>query len=209
MVDEECLEIFGRQPENNYHTGGKLHLSWIEQCRDFERLDTDESIKRSLCRASRYNYKEMEGPQTLLLVWAWEQMPYIAPIRADYPVIEIPLAHRWSRWQRRGEYRERSVATFRCMLDDMLVDGVYMRPYNEFSILDDLVGHLPLCLTACCLVTFECVEWHAADRVERQQSVPQSPFLLGHSHCQRLSGHQFHDWRNKNDHWVMMWDQKR
>ncbi|MED6171754.1 hypothetical protein PIB30_043723 [Stylosanthes scabra] len=46
MLAEECLEIFGRQPEKNDHTGGKLHLSWIEQCRNSERLDIDESIKR-------------------------------------------------------------------------------------------------------------------------------------------------------------------
>ncbi|MED6210473.1 hypothetical protein PIB30_064421 [Stylosanthes scabra] len=78
---------------------------------------------------------------------------------------------------------------------------------------DDLVHHLPLCLTACCLVTFECVEWHAANRVKRQfgltHSIPGPPFFLGNNHCRRLSSHQYHDWRSKNDHWVAMWEQKR
>ncbi|MED6189572.1 hypothetical protein PIB30_097307 [Stylosanthes scabra] len=37
-------------------------------------------LYRALCRASRYDCKEMDSPQTLLITWAWERMPWIAPI---------------------------------------------------------------------------------------------------------------------------------
>ncbi|RYR34885.1 hypothetical protein Ahy_A10g049942 [Arachis hypogaea] len=37
-------------------------------------------LYRSLYRASRYNYKEMDEPLILLFIWAWERMPFLAPI---------------------------------------------------------------------------------------------------------------------------------
>ncbi|MED6171404.1 hypothetical protein PIB30_040354 [Stylosanthes scabra] len=46
----------------------------------------------------------MDGAQALLLVWAWERMPYIAPIRADVFAFEVPLARRWRNWSRLDGY---------------------------------------------------------------------------------------------------------
>ncbi|RYR34773.1 hypothetical protein Ahy_A10g049787 [Arachis hypogaea] len=40
-------------------------------------------LYRSLCRASRYNCKEMDGPLMLLFVWAWERMPLLTLIPRD------------------------------------------------------------------------------------------------------------------------------
>ncbi|KAL4394493.1 hypothetical protein AHAS_Ahas02G0157500 [Arachis hypogaea] len=37
-------------------------------------------LYRSLCRASRFNCKEMDEPLILLFVWAWERMPFLVPI---------------------------------------------------------------------------------------------------------------------------------
>ncbi|QHO01424.1 uncharacterized protein DS421_13g414940 [Arachis hypogaea] len=45
---------------------------------------------RSLCRASRYDCKDMDGFLTLLLVWAWIWMPSIGPLPVD---TSFPLAH--------------------------------------------------------------------------------------------------------------------
>ncbi|RYR19610.1 hypothetical protein Ahy_B03g064442 [Arachis hypogaea] len=54
-------------------------------------------LYRSLCRASRYNCKEMDGPLILLFVWAWERMPFMAPIpRNQLLDIGVPLARRSS-----------------------------------------------------------------------------------------------------------------
>ncbi|KAL4357236.1 hypothetical protein AHAS_Ahas09G0166500 [Arachis hypogaea] len=53
-------------------------------------------LYRSLCRASRYNCKEMDGPLILLFVWAWERMPFMAPIpRNQLLNIGVPLARRY------------------------------------------------------------------------------------------------------------------
>ncbi|RYR25166.1 hypothetical protein Ahy_B02g058811 [Arachis hypogaea] len=52
-------------------------------------------LYRSLCRAPRYNYKEMDGPLILLFVWAWERMPLLAPISRDQlGDVGVPLAQR-------------------------------------------------------------------------------------------------------------------
>ncbi|KAL4329128.1 hypothetical protein AHAS_Ahas13G0269100 [Arachis hypogaea] len=45
---------------------------------------------RSLCQASRYDCKDMDGFLTLLLVWAWIWMPSIGPLPVD---TSFPLAH--------------------------------------------------------------------------------------------------------------------
>ncbi|RYR63068.1 hypothetical protein Ahy_A04g020858 [Arachis hypogaea] len=38
----------------------------------------------SLCHASRYDCKEMDDPLDLLFAWAWERMPWLAPIPRSY-----------------------------------------------------------------------------------------------------------------------------
>ncbi|RYQ92447.1 hypothetical protein Ahy_B09g098677 [Arachis hypogaea] len=36
-------------------------------------------LYRTLCWASRYNYKDVDGQLALLYVWAWERLPFLAP----------------------------------------------------------------------------------------------------------------------------------
>ncbi|XP_025637640.1 serine/threonine-protein phosphatase 7 long form homolog [Arachis hypogaea] len=80
-------------------------------------------LYRSLCRASRYNCKEMDGPLILLFVWAWERMPLLAPIPRDqFGDVGFSLARRWSHWRRHTRYIRRHTAHFRRGLDDMGVE---------------------------------------------------------------------------------------
>ncbi|RYQ79535.1 hypothetical protein Ahy_Scaffold5g107753 [Arachis hypogaea] len=37
-------------------------------------------LYRALCRASRYDCKEVDGPLALLCIWAWEWLPFLAPL---------------------------------------------------------------------------------------------------------------------------------
>ncbi|RYR79004.1 hypothetical protein Ahy_A01g003862 [Arachis hypogaea] len=37
-------------------------------------------LYKSLCRASHFDCKEIDGPLTLLLCWAWMRLPYLAPV---------------------------------------------------------------------------------------------------------------------------------
>ncbi|KAL4288342.1 hypothetical protein AHAS_Ahas19G0276600 [Arachis hypogaea] len=40
-------------------------------------------LYRTLCWASRYNYKDVDGQLALLYVWAWERLPFLAPVRSQ------------------------------------------------------------------------------------------------------------------------------
>ncbi|RYQ99766.1 hypothetical protein Ahy_B07g087768 [Arachis hypogaea] len=52
-------------------------------------------LYRSLCRVSRYDRKEMDEPLDLLFAWAWERMPWLAPIlQHQLAPAKIPMACR-------------------------------------------------------------------------------------------------------------------
>ncbi|XP_072067008.1 serine/threonine-protein phosphatase 7 long form homolog [Arachis hypogaea] len=57
------------------------------------------------------------------------------------------------------------------------------------------------------LISFECIEWHASDRVRRQfglrQGVPNQERDLGASHGKNLTGPKNQDWANTHSFWVM------
>ncbi|RYR10607.1 hypothetical protein Ahy_B05g079054 [Arachis hypogaea] len=83
------------------------------------------------------------------------------------------------------------------------------RPYMGVGIPDGLEPHMFICSTQSSLVSFECIEWHATDRVRRQfgmQQLPPGPaFNLGRDHCKRLTGAQNHDWGQIYSQWVNRW----
>ncbi|QHO59341.1 uncharacterized protein DS421_3g98360 [Arachis hypogaea] len=67
-----------------------LNSKFLPLLRDFPRISgyswgaaSLAHLYRSLCRASQYNCKKMDGPLILLFVWAWERMPFLAPIPRD------------------------------------------------------------------------------------------------------------------------------
>ncbi|XP_015943954.1 serine/threonine-protein phosphatase 7 long form homolog [Arachis duranensis] len=103
------------------------HAKYLPLLRDFERIHTYSwgsaclaHLYRALCRASRYDTKEMDGPLNLLFVWAWERMPCIAPVpRHILPLAEIPVAMRWSHSERSAAWLEKTVETFRHDIDYM------------------------------------------------------------------------------------------
>ncbi|QHO46710.1 uncharacterized protein DS421_6g189940 [Arachis hypogaea] len=213
---ENCIAYFSWEPGPDDHVFGKVNIAWVRRCRDTEPCDTQESLERlahlyrSLCRVSRYNYKKMDGPLILLFVWAWERMPFLAPIPHDQlSDIGIPLARRWSHWRRHTRYIRRSTAYFRRRLDDVGVDDFIWRPYMGVGIPDVLAPHMVMCSTQSSLVSFECIKWHSTDRVRRQfgmQQLPPGPtFDLGRDHCKRLTGAQNHDWEQIYSQWVNRW----
>ncbi|XP_072076810.1 serine/threonine-protein phosphatase 7 long form homolog [Arachis hypogaea] len=135
---ENCIACFGRESGPQDHVLGKVNIASVRRCRDIKPCDTQESVERiqlgaasltnlyrSLCRASRYNCKEMDGPLILLFVWGWERIPLLAPIPRDQlGDVGIPLAQRWSHWCRHTKYIRRLTAHFRRGLDDMGVEDV-------------------------------------------------------------------------------------
>ncbi|QHO00829.1 uncharacterized protein DS421_13g409730 [Arachis hypogaea] len=75
-------------------------------------------LYRSLCRASRFDCKEIDGPLTLLLCWAWMRLPYLAPVPREPR--SFPLANRWRNWERGDRvYRYHKLAHFQKALDEL------------------------------------------------------------------------------------------
>ncbi|QHN95962.1 uncharacterized protein DS421_18g614260 [Arachis hypogaea] len=150
------------------------HAKYLPLLRDFERIHTYSwgsaclaHLYRALCRASRYDTKEMDGPLNLLFVWAWERMPCIAPVpRHILPPAEIPVAMRWSHSDRSTAWLEKTVEIFRHDIDYM--QEFDWRPYLGMIVPGELHGHLDVCDIVAPLLSFECIEWHPADRVMRQ-----------------------------------------
>ncbi|XP_057720168.1 serine/threonine-protein phosphatase 7 long form homolog [Arachis stenosperma] len=89
-------------------------------------------LYRALCRASRYNCKEMDGPITLLFGWAWIRMPYLSPLPREPH--SFSLANRWRNWERGDRrYRYLNLAHFRKAFDD-LQEGKFLQVRRlEFS----------------------------------------------------------------------------
>ncbi|RYR14704.1 hypothetical protein Ahy_B04g071371 [Arachis hypogaea] len=144
------------------------HAKYLPLLRDFEQIHTYSwgsaclaHLYRALCRASRYDTKEMDGPLNLLFVWTWERMSCLAPVpRQTLPPAEIPVARRWS-------HSERTTA--------WLSNTFEWRLYHGLIVPDELHPHLEVCDIVAPLLSFECVEWHPADRVMRQFGYAQPP----------------------------------
>ncbi|XP_057755075.1 serine/threonine-protein phosphatase 7 long form homolog [Arachis stenosperma] len=90
--------------------GGIIQFSWGSACL--------AHLYRSLCRATRVDCKEMDGPLTLLVSWAWIRLPFLAPIPGNPRV--FPIANRWHNWDRQNyAYRYKTLAHYRRLLDDL------------------------------------------------------------------------------------------
>ncbi|KAL4364990.1 hypothetical protein AHAS_Ahas07G0061300 [Arachis hypogaea] len=79
-------------------SGISVHWKYFPLFRDFSQIHKFSWVSsclthmyRSLCWASRYDCKDIDGPLMLLLVWAWIQMPTIWPLPLD---TSFPLAHK-------------------------------------------------------------------------------------------------------------------
>ncbi|QHO04196.1 uncharacterized protein DS421_13g438460 [Arachis hypogaea] len=194
------------------------HAKYLPLLRDFERIHTYSwgsaclaHLYRALCRASRYDTKEMDGPLNLLFVWAWERMPCLAPVpRQTLPPAEIPVA--MSHSERTTAWSSKTVETFRHDIDYM--QEFEWRPYDGLIVPDDLHPHLEVCDIVAPLLSFECVEWLPADRVMRQFGYVQPPpgiprdIPVDH-HCIVLRGVQLHDWTVLRGPWIVEWANRR
>ncbi|MED6211280.1 hypothetical protein PIB30_072196 [Stylosanthes scabra] len=136
----------------------------------------------------------MDGPQTLLITWAWERMPWIAPIpRHELGHPQVPLSNRWNRWPKCHDYRLKPVRDFRVEIDAIMSPyGFLWRPYGAWFY--------PTVYMKACPFPY---------RVMRQfgynQTQPADSEDLGADHCIVLQGTQHHDWSDLLSKWVDKW----
>ncbi|XP_025660995.1 serine/threonine-protein phosphatase 7 long form homolog [Arachis hypogaea] len=89
---------------------GIIQFSWGSACL--------AHLYRALCRATRVDCKEIDGPLTLLLTWAWIWLPFLAPISDNLRL--FPIANWWHNWERAERpYRYRTLGQFRRALNDL------------------------------------------------------------------------------------------
>nr|XP_025702998.1 serine/threonine-protein phosphatase 7 long form homolog [Arachis hypogaea] len=212
-------------------SGAGVHWKFLPLLRDFASIGQYSwgsaclaHLYRVLCRASRYNCKEMGGPITLLLSWAWMRMPYLSPVPREPH--SFPLANsfanckydiRWRNWERGDRrYRYLNLAHFRKAFDDLqegqFVWVAYAVDRVDPNIIPAEIYMQSVVWTATVpLVSFECVEWHATDRFRRQfgflQGVPSEERSLDKAHGEVLTGPKNLNWATTPTHssWVMHW----
>ncbi|RYR24417.1 hypothetical protein Ahy_B02g057915 [Arachis hypogaea] len=138
-----------------YKSGTVVHWKFLPLLRNFGEIIQFSwgsaclaHLYRSLCRATRVDCKEMDGPLTLLVSWAWIRLPFLAPIPGNPGV--FPIANRWHNWDRQNyPYRYKTLAHYRRLLDDLQEGQVFCKIQwtNRYShtLSDDLEHlHYPL-----------------------------------------------------------------
>ncbi|QHO37614.1 uncharacterized protein DS421_4g112990 [Arachis hypogaea] len=200
-------------------SGASVHWKFLPLLRDFASIGQCSwgsaclaHLYRALCRASRFDCKEIDGPLTLLLGWAWIRLPYLAP--APREPRSFSLANRWRNWERGDRvYRYLKLAHFRKALDDL-----------QEGQIDIVIWIVIICL----LYLFQFV-WvaYVVDCVDpdiipadiymhsvvfrRQfgfvQGVPHQEPNLDKEHGEVLTGPKNLNWATATTHsfWVMQW----
>ncbi|RYQ82154.1 hypothetical protein Ahy_B10g100764 [Arachis hypogaea] len=155
-------------------------------------------LYRALCRASRYNCKEINGPLTLLLCWAWIRLPYLSPLPREPR--SFPLANR----KAFDELQEGQFVWVAYDVDRVDPNIIPHEIYMQSVVWSATVP----------LVSFECIEWHATDRFRRQfglvQGQPNQERNLEKAHGEVLTGPKNLNWATAPSHsiWVMHWSNR-
>ncbi|QHO29915.1 uncharacterized protein DS421_8g228980 [Arachis hypogaea] len=203
-------------------SGAGVHWKYLPLLRDFASIGHYSwgsaclaHLYKGLCRASRYNCKEIDGPITLLLGWAWIRLPYLSPLPREPH--SFPLANKWRNWERGDQrYRYLNLAHFRKAFDELqegqFVWVAYAVDRVDPNIIPPEIYMQSVVWSATVpLVSFECIEWHATDRYRRQfglvQGVPQQEQNLDKAHGEVLTGPKNLNWATTPSHsnWVMHW----
>ncbi|XP_020972977.1 serine/threonine-protein phosphatase 7 long form homolog [Arachis ipaensis] len=144
-LENECLAQFGVASGPNDHKGSGIKLAWFRTLKRRQHLTDQFSwgsaclahMYRSLCRASRYDCKDMDGPLALLLVWAWIRMPTIGPLPVD---TSFPLTRRWNDYQPTTEhYKNWTTSDVRRRLDDLPLDGFVWDAYSPNRVAPQVI----------------------------------------------------------------------
>ncbi|KAL4275806.1 hypothetical protein AHAS_Ahas20G0144000 [Arachis hypogaea] len=107
-----------------------------------------------------------------------------------------------------------TISHIRRLLDDIPADGFVWNPYSpdhieNIVVPNDILQHRLMWSVVVPLISFECIEWHASDRVMRQfglvQEVPGEATHLAESHNVVLTGPKNKDWTVEHSGYIMRW----
>ncbi|KAL4394715.1 hypothetical protein AHAS_Ahas02G0179700 [Arachis hypogaea] len=81
-LENEFMMQFGIVPMTGDHKGNDVKFAWLCTIkRSFSWGSTCLAhLYIALCRASYYDYKDMDGSLVWLCVWNWEQLPFLSTV---------------------------------------------------------------------------------------------------------------------------------
>ncbi|QHN86786.1 uncharacterized protein DS421_16g549300 [Arachis hypogaea] len=190
-------------------SGAGVHWKFLPLLRDFVSIGQYSwgaaclaHLYRALCRASRFNCKEIDGPLTLLLCWAWIRLPYLSPLPREPR--SFPLANRWRNWERGDRrYRYLKLGHFRKAFDE-LQEGQFVWVDYVVDRMDPNIIPPEIYMQS----------WHATDRFRRQfgfvQGQPSQERNLEKAHGETLKGPKNLNWATEPSHsnLVMHWSNR-
>ncbi|QHO46575.1 uncharacterized protein DS421_6g188690 [Arachis hypogaea] len=196
-------------------SGAAAHWKFLPLLRDFHSIGQYSwgsaclaHLYRALCMASRFNCKEIDGPLTLLLGWAWIRLPYLSPLPRE--PCNFSLVNMWRNWERGDRrYRYLTLSHFRKAFDELqegqFVWSAYSVDHMDPNIIPPEIYMQSVIWSATVsLVSFECIEWHAIDRIRRQfsfvQGVPSQEQNLDKAHGEVLTGPKNFNWATALTH---------
>ncbi|XP_027351129.1 serine/threonine-protein phosphatase 7 long form homolog [Abrus precatorius] len=203
------------------HSSSRVSVRYLPLLEDFE-LTGQYSwgsavlgyLYRELCMATNIDRVAIGGLTALIVIWAWDRFPQIAPINPPYSRPYLPYGVRWlSHGIRRGK---KYVHYYRYIFDRLARDGIVWVPYNM-----ELINILPpICRDAMDLwravvplICFQVCEWHQPDRVMRQfgmvQHIPRTPYQPDQLHDLTLRGKTGEDWSAKFSAMLEIWESRR
>ncbi|RYQ94888.1 hypothetical protein Ahy_B08g089840 [Arachis hypogaea] len=235
-LEVECLQQFGVAPRKTDYKGSFIKLTWFRGLKDHLVLADDIYIQRyvkvphnviiwdhnvwrqvwdngvlevfvvapwestclshlyrALCRTSYVDCKEINGPLTLLLTWAWIRLLFLALIPGNPRL--FPIANRWRNWERADRPYKFHFAYAISRIEPDVIPV-------------DICQHSVIWSATVPLISFECVEWHASDKLRRQfgltQGISHQEWELGEAHSEVLTGPKNQSGTHYS-FWVMHW----
>ncbi|XP_027348466.1 serine/threonine-protein phosphatase 7 long form homolog [Abrus precatorius] len=151
------------------------------------------------------------GLAALIVIWAWDRFPQIAPTNPPYTRPYLPYGIRWLSYGiKKGK---KDVQYYRYIFDHLARNEV---PYNM-----ELINILPpicrdgmdLWRVVVPLIYFQLCEWYQPDRVMRQfgmvQHIPRTPYQPDQLHDLTLRGKTGEDWSAMFSAMLEIWESRR
>ncbi|KAK9148305.1 hypothetical protein Scep_007062 [Stephania cephalantha] len=170
-----------------------VHITYLQFLEDFEAAGqyswgsaTMAHLYRQLCLVADIDGAEIAGPIILLQLWAWDRLPFLAPIMGNVFRNDIipnedlfpppPFGHRWRHVLDTTGTSMHVLTKYREMIDMQTPDEVIWEPYPE-TVIRDLPAYCSsgraIWRTRAPLLFFCVVEMYNPDKVMRQFDLKQ------------------------------------
>ncbi|XP_072060334.1 serine/threonine-protein phosphatase 7 long form homolog [Arachis hypogaea] len=208
-LEAEYLDQFGVAPRKTECRGSFIKLTWFRALKDRIVLADNIQIQRYVkCHIILLFCTVIFGDKSGAGVH-WKFLPLLHNFSG---IIQFSW-DRWHNWECADRpYRYRSLAHFRRALDDLqeghfVWEAYAMGRIEAHLIPPDIRQHSAIWSAIIPLISFECIEWHASNRLRRHfgltQGISHQEWDLGEAHGEVLTGPKNQDWSRTHSFWVM------